>query len=473
MRGLVAALVATGTLAGCTLAEFNSINRSFDPTDGDSRLIDVKQRAIYSIREPVFDPFAGEVVKYTDAHGNPQVLHKTVTCAEPSPDALQSTAAALGGNISAEQIQTALSGAGSTSESGASIGLRTQSITLLRDAYYRLCEGFASGAMDDIAFNVLQQRFQNHMVALLSVEQLTGATVAAQATTNTTAAGDAGANVSSLVDANGDAADRIASLELQRAQLQAQIADLKDPNLPDGTPKSPAQATADANRADTLETQDLPVLQGRISDHRAGLSSLQSALASATGAGPSASSSAGGTLGQQRSSDGSALPAHVSAAVTAITLNTLNQDYGLQLCIEIGRGVFTKGVDAANALRANPSAAITGAKRSIGNAVEDFKVSGLMVDYCRNRLQADANIHAQSSYQRQSRVAQINAVLNHLARHNIDEAQAAALLRALSEAVPNSPENVFQPDFGTIGGPICGEGTQLSADGRQCIPKPG
>ena len=468
MRGLVAALVATGSLAGCTLAEFNSINRSFDPTDGDSRLIDVKQRAIYSIREPVFDPFEGNVVKYTDAHGNPQVLHKTVTCAEPSPDALQSTAAALGANISSEQIKSALSGAGSTSDSGASIGLRTQSITLLRDAYYRLCEGFASGAMDDIAFNVLQQRFQNHMVALLSVEQLTGATVAAQATTNTTAAGDAGANVSSLVDANGTAADRIADLELEKAQLQQRIEDLKSTEG-----KEPDQIEADAALADQLTSQDLAVLNKQISDHRAGLSSLQSALASATGAGPSSSTSAGGTLGQQQSSDGTALPAHVSAAVTAITLNTLNQDYGLQLCIEIGRGVFTKGTDAANALRANPSAAITGGRASIGAAIESFKVSELMVDYCRDRLRADANNHAQSAYQRQSRVAQISTILDHLARHRINESQAAALLRALSEAVPNSPENVFQPDFSTIGGPICGEGTQLSADGRQCIPKAG
>ena len=38
--------------------------------------------------------------------------------------------------------QGGVGGTSSTSESVASIGLRTQTIQLLRDAYYRLCEAF-------------------------------------------------------------------------------------------------------------------------------------------------------------------------------------------------------------------------------------------------------------------------------------------------------------------------------------------
>lgn len=46
-------------------------------------------------------------------------------------------------------------GALGTLDATASIGLRTQAISLLRDAYYRLSEGYANQAMDDVAFNVL------------------------------------------------------------------------------------------------------------------------------------------------------------------------------------------------------------------------------------------------------------------------------------------------------------------------------
>ena len=46
---------------------------------------------------------------------------------------------------------------------------------------YRLCEGYASGALDEIGYSRLQRRYQNIMLGLLAIEQLTGATVASQA----------------------------------------------------------------------------------------------------------------------------------------------------------------------------------------------------------------------------------------------------------------------------------------------------
>ncbi|MHA7872353.1 MAG: hypothetical protein ACX939_08390, partial [Hyphococcus sp.] len=94
-------------------------------------------------------------------------------CAEPSPDALSALAAS--GGLAAEvfgqgkgQIQAALA------ESAGSIGLRTQSIQLMRDAMYRLCEGYMNGALGNAAFETLHRRFQNSMVAILAIEQLTG-----------------------------------------------------------------------------------------------------------------------------------------------------------------------------------------------------------------------------------------------------------------------------------------------------------
>jgi len=95
-------------------------------------------------------------------------------CAEPSPDALSALAASQGFSFSkpnyAEVAQTL-----SISEGASSIGLRTQSITLMRDAMYRYCEAFLSGAVRKPAFETLHRRLQSSMVAILAIEQLTGA----------------------------------------------------------------------------------------------------------------------------------------------------------------------------------------------------------------------------------------------------------------------------------------------------------
>lgn len=75
-----------------------------------------------------------------------------VICAEPSPDALVAQAAVLSarGNFTG---QTGAPSAGGSAvvgfqESAASIGLRTQSIQVLRDGYYRLCETYLNDAIN-------------------------------------------------------------------------------------------------------------------------------------------------------------------------------------------------------------------------------------------------------------------------------------------------------------------------------------
>lgn len=103
-----------------------------------------------------------------------------VTCAEPSPDALSAASAAGSGSL--EVASKALGLGYSAAEGAAYIGLRTQTIQLLRDALYRLCEGYAAGAITKERFHRLQRHYQNSMVALLAIEQLTGAVVARPAT---------------------------------------------------------------------------------------------------------------------------------------------------------------------------------------------------------------------------------------------------------------------------------------------------
>lgn len=145
-------------ITGC--GNFNAINKRFSPNNNQSISIDAKQRVVYSIEKK----FKGS--KWT------------AICAEPSPDALSALSASAGAN--AEVIEKALTISTSSNETAASIGLRTQTIQILRDAMYRSCEAYASGAMDNVDFKQAQRRYQDVMLALLAIEQLTGVVTAQQ-----------------------------------------------------------------------------------------------------------------------------------------------------------------------------------------------------------------------------------------------------------------------------------------------------
>jgi hypothetical protein len=115
-------------------------------------------------------------------------------CAEPSPDALQAYAASLGASFSAPTRESAAL-ATAFSENSASIGLRTQSITLMRDALYRICEAEHNKAIGHGDTVLLLERSQDLTLGVLAIEQLTGAVVARQAILTTGANADASANV--------------------------------------------------------------------------------------------------------------------------------------------------------------------------------------------------------------------------------------------------------------------------------------
>lgn len=151
-----AILVASSlSLVGC--GNFNSISRVRKLGPVTSQFVDAKQRAVYVSN---------------DKYG------RSFSCAEPSPDALSAYAAALDAKVSTGKTAVGLSGA--SRESVASIGLRTQSIQLLRDTMFRNCEAAMNDLVDKNAYVIMQRRFQSVMVALLAIEQLTGATVAQQ-----------------------------------------------------------------------------------------------------------------------------------------------------------------------------------------------------------------------------------------------------------------------------------------------------
>lgn len=239
----VIALSVPFALMGC--ATDNSIYRTFDVTKFESPMVDIRQRAV------LVSPHR-EVSRTTDMNG--KEITKTVTdkgvyvCAEPSPDAMASLAYEIAAKAN---IQDKVSGElGFTmNDSAAFTGLRTQSIQLLRDFGYRLCESHMSGAITNAQYDLLMRRFQKNTVALLAIEQLTGTVRSAPIVLTSNGTAEATKALSEQRSEREKIGDQIGTLEQQRNQLKKQRDDAK---------------TADP-KADTTETDaKIASIEGKI-----------------------------------------------------------------------------------------------------------------------------------------------------------------------------------------------------------------
>ena len=175
-NGHWAILVAMITLSGC--ANIQTVSRSstipFGATKGRAIHLDAQQRLV------VFA--AGKF------------------CAEPSPDALAAYASALGVSGSRLPKETIAASSALSSMAG-SIGLRTQSITLMRDSLYRTCEASLNKNLSDSQVAVLMARSQDLTAVILAIEQLTGAVAAPPITL----AGSGSASAAATLMANTEA----------------------------------------------------------------------------------------------------------------------------------------------------------------------------------------------------------------------------------------------------------------------------
>lgn len=149
-------------LPACTLGNLNSIFRTPDITHGSSAVVDAKQRFVLTYPGLVKYNAMGEIIPTN-----------TISCAEPSPDAFSVYAAS--GELAASRGDAGGSGSFATSESGASLLERTTSLQALRDAYFRLCEGYAIGAIDEIDFMIGQRHNQTALMGLLAIEEMKAA----------------------------------------------------------------------------------------------------------------------------------------------------------------------------------------------------------------------------------------------------------------------------------------------------------
>lgn len=166
-------------LASC--GNLNSVHRHLNTDDGDGVLIDIKQRGILVGRDRAYDRRNSETKTTTPKE------QYYVMCAEPSPDALSAYASSL---LASGQVPKGSGQIGAAlSEGAAYTGLRTQSIQLLRDSFYRICEAYMNGALSAGQYDLLMRRYQKHTVALLAVEQLTGTVRSPAVVINTEATG--------------------------------------------------------------------------------------------------------------------------------------------------------------------------------------------------------------------------------------------------------------------------------------------
>ena len=154
-KRMVATLSLSLALFGC--AELNSIHRTSSiPRDGQGSVITVDAKQRHTLIMPEVD---------SNRAGT-----KWRVCAEAAPDVFSALASSFAaqGNKSGGQLSIANSETASTIE-------RTQTINLLRESFYRTCERYASGAITRAQFVIQAARDQRSMVAVLAIEQLTGA----------------------------------------------------------------------------------------------------------------------------------------------------------------------------------------------------------------------------------------------------------------------------------------------------------
>jgi hypothetical protein len=285
---LVACLAPCALLiSGCaSIGNFTSIYRAHDLDSGDSMIVDAEQWAVLSIPDSE----------------RPGEEFNTV-CAMPSPDAI--AAAAASGNLTIDNAGGTGGGGGfSAGDASASIGLRTQSIQLLRDAMYRMCESYAANGIDRVEYGVMMRRFQSNMIAILAIEQLTGA-IAAPAVQVTGPQANPGV-ASRLIDERE-------RLEARNGAIEGEL----------NAPTKPAQDVQDRlntelreNRVRIAEIRDL----------------LDRALQGDTG--PMLANSSGAI---HNSTIDASTAAALAQSVESITLAAMSTDYNTQMCFDMLR----------------------------------------------------------------------------------------------------------------------------------------
>ncbi|MDE2385264.1 MAG: hypothetical protein KGO53_11660 [Alphaproteobacteria bacterium] len=153
---LLSAIVAAAYLSACTSS---TIYRQSTLGDVNVLSVDAKQRLVLEGMGPD---------------------HKRVVCAEPSPDAIVASAAELAASGSAPLGSAAANArlGAAYGETAASVGVRTETIQVLRDGYFRLCEAYLNGAIGAKEYKLTLAFIDEFIVTVVAIETLGGKVVA-------------------------------------------------------------------------------------------------------------------------------------------------------------------------------------------------------------------------------------------------------------------------------------------------------
>jgi len=112
-----------------------------------------------------------------------------IICTEPSPDAIVAAASYAAARAQRNVSNTGSDGSVSSnntngaagfgrSESVGSIGLRTPTIQLLRDGYFRVCEAYLNGAIGKSHYDGVVRNIDSFMITLVAIEAIGGVVTA-------------------------------------------------------------------------------------------------------------------------------------------------------------------------------------------------------------------------------------------------------------------------------------------------------
>lgn len=273
-----------------------------------------------------------------------------IVCAEPSPDALQAFATSQGlsvltpSNVTV-QLANAFSG------NAGSIGLRTQSITLMREILYRICEASYGKKITDFDVAQLLRRSQDLTLGVLAIEQLSGAVKAQQVAIDTTANADTSANLAAtrknLVSAREDeknlkdASEKAdADLKVQKDKVTKLTGDLETekakvpPNDSEVTKLQTQlnEAQAESGRlAETAKTANANYDDAKTATMRI-QQNLGKAMTAATAAASGETTLSGGEGGSKIDNN---TAQHISKATIAIVNKIVNKDHTVDSCISL------------------------------------------------------------------------------------------------------------------------------------------
>lgn len=291
--------------------------------------IDAKQRVILT----------GSVSEKKDGKD----VYRPIVCTEPSPDVFSSIAAEAGLNISG--LSKSFVAQGGINEAAANIGLRTQTITLLRDSNFQPCLGRLNGS-DQVQYDMMMRRSQNNIAGLLAIEQLTGAVRGANAAVSATSGG--GMDMKAFYTFQSSAA------QIEKDKVDAELAKLKEEKTALGKEdevcksSSVDKCTDDAKKARKDRQSEIEQLSTALTARSSALQAKKQALD--TLAKDAANPKDGAASGITMTPDLPVVNAGMADAVKEITLSMINRDYTLQMCFDYSRaGMLGLAADTLNA----------------------------------------------------------------------------------------------------------------------------